>query len=246
MNVSDLYKFSLGQYGSVFVNGGSGGKQFSLLGSAKYLIGAIQVTSNRELTSADNSFVYLNAADVSPMFYGTSYGGSITLQFNGKDIDATNNTIKIRNSVDWSMIRDGNSVNYWSRGQSDSSLGLTALIIGAGAAPPTATKYYILNKNDAAKTIQLATSVGGSPISLNSQIDILSNYNKRALTLPAIEAQTTYGIELATDGDVLNSDNPIFASGDNIIEGSVLYGRWNFIRVGARVNVILYLIPKII
>mgnify|MGYP003119866422 CR=1 FL=1 len=245
MNVSDLYKFSLGQYGSVFVSGGAAGQQFSLLGSAKYLIGAIQVTSNRELTSADNSFVYLNAADINPMFYGTSYGGSITLQFRGIDIDATNNTIKIRNSVDWNMIRDGNSVNYWSRGQADSSLGLSAVTITASTAPTTAVKYYIINKNDGDKTIQLATSVGGSPISLNSQTDI-SVGNLRALTLPALEPQTTNKIELAADGDVLNCDNPIFASGDNIIEGSVLYGRWNFVRVGARVNAILYLIPKII
>jgi len=245
MNVSDLYKFSLGQYGSVFLAGGSGGKQFSLLGSAKYLIGAIQITSNRELSSADNSFVFLNAAESNPLFYGTSYGGSITLQFDGKDVNTTNNTIKIRNSVDWNIIREGNSLNYWIRGQVDSSFGLTPLTIGGGAAPTTATKYYIINKNDANKTIQLATSVGGSAINLQQQVDI-TNSNRRALTLPAIEAQTINKIEIATDGDNTNSDNPIFVSGDNIVEGSVLYGRWNFVRIGGHVNAIIYLIPKII
>lgn len=245
MNVSDLYKFSLGQYGSVFVNGGNSGQQFSLLGSAKYLIGAIQITSNRELMSADNSFVYLNAAESSSLYYGTSFGGSITLQFDGRDVDTTNNTIKIRNSVDWSIIREGNTVNYWKRGQIDSSLGLNSLSITSGNAPNSATIYYIINKNDSDKTIQLATSVNGSAISLQQQVDI-SNTNRRALTLPAIVAQSTALIEYTTDADSDNSNNPIFASGDNIIEGSVLYGRWNFVRVGARVNAIIYLIPKII
>jgi len=245
MNVSDLYKFSLGQYGSVFVNGGSGGQQFSLLGSAKYLIGAIQILSNRELSSADNSFVYLNCAEMHPLYYGTSYGGSITLQFKGNDVNTTDNTIKIRNSIDWNIIREGNTVNYWRRGQTDSSLGLTPTTISSSVAPTTANKYYIINKNDSNRTIQLAVSDGGSAISLQQQSDS-SNGNLRALTLPALEVQTTSKIEVITDADTLNSDNPIFVSGNNIVEGSVLYGRWNFVRVGANVNVVAYLIPKII
>ena len=47
MNVSDLYKFSLGQYGSVSLKSE---EQLSLIGSSKYLIGAIQILSNREVT----------------------------------------------------------------------------------------------------------------------------------------------------------------------------------------------------
>ena len=79
MNVSDLYKFSLGQYGSVSLDSA---EQLSLIGSSKYLIGAIHMVSNRESSSVDNSFQYLVADEMSPLYWGTHSGASIVLQFN--------------------------------------------------------------------------------------------------------------------------------------------------------------------
>ena len=97
MNVSDLYNFSLGQYGSVTLDSS---EQLSLIGSSKYLIGAIHILSNRESSSTDNSFQYLVANDINPLYWGTHSGGSMVLQFNGENVSSANDTIKINNSVD--------------------------------------------------------------------------------------------------------------------------------------------------
>ena len=135
MNVSDLYKFSLGQYGSVSLDTN---EQLSLIGSSNYLIGAIQMLSNRETTAADNSFQYLVANDGNPLYWGTHSGASYVLQFSGLNVSSANDTIKVDNSVDWQYIRVGHTCNYWSRGQSDSSLGLTSYAIGSSNAPHSA------------------------------------------------------------------------------------------------------------
>lgn len=244
MNVSDLYSFSLGQYGSVTLDSQ---EQLSLLGSSKYLIGAIQILSNRENTSADNSFQYLVADSGQPLFWGTHSGASYVLQFDGANVSSTNDTIKINNSMDWKYIRVGHTCNYWSRGQTDSSLGLTSYAIGAANAPHVATTYHVISKNENNKTIQLATSAGGAPINLTVQSDSLSSGdNKRALTFPAITSQTTETIVDVMDADGQNHNAALFASGDNIVEGAVLYGRWNFVRMGQYVRAVAYLIPKMI
>ena len=65
MNIDDLSKFSLGQYGSVSLDSG---EQLSLIGSSKYLIGAIHILSNRESSATDNSFQYLIANDLNPLY----------------------------------------------------------------------------------------------------------------------------------------------------------------------------------
>ena len=98
MNVSDLYNFSLGQYGSVSLDSQ---EQLSLIGSSKYLIGAIQILSNRESSSVDNSFKYLNADNTGPLYWGTHYGGSIVLQFKGVDVSSANDTIKVSKNIDF-------------------------------------------------------------------------------------------------------------------------------------------------
>ena len=244
MNVSDLYKFSLGQYGSVSLDSD---EQLSLIGSSKYLIGAIHIVSNRESSSTDNSFKYLVADEMSPLYWGTHSGASIVLQFDGTDVSSANDTIKINNSVDWKYIRVGHTCNYWSRGQSDSSLGLTSYAIGASNAPHSAATYHVVSKNENNKTIQLATSAGGSPINLTVQADSLSSGdNKRALTFPAITSQTTNTIIDAIDGDGQNHSAGPFVAGDNIVEGVILYGKWSFVKMGSYVRAIAYLIPKII
>ena len=94
MNINDLYNFSLGQYGSVSLDNN---EQLSLLGSSKYLIGAIHIVSNRESSSIDNSFKYLVADDLHPLYWGTHSGGSMVLQFEGANVDSTNDTIKVNN-----------------------------------------------------------------------------------------------------------------------------------------------------
>ena len=241
MNVNDLSKFSLGQYGSVSLDSA---EQLSLLGSNKYLIGAIQILSNRENTAADNSFKYLNADSSSPNFWGTSYGGNMVLQFNGAEVNSSARTIKINNSVDWQHIRVGNSCNYWKRGQTDSTFGLTSTTVDSSTTPQSATTYYVISKNEQNKTIQLATSVGGTAIGITTQTD--SSRPLRALTFPALIAQSENLISEALDADVANQDADQFTDGDNIVEGAVLYGRWNFVRMGSFVRAIAYLIPKII
>ena len=146
MNINDLSKFSLGQYGSVTLDTG---EQLSLIGSSKYLIGAIHILSNRESSATDNSFKYLVADDLHPLYWGTHSGASYVLQFDGVNVSSANDTIKVNNSMDWKYIRVGHTCNYWSRGQSDSSLGLTSTALGSGvAAPQSATPYYVVSKNE--------------------------------------------------------------------------------------------------
>ena len=244
MNVSDLYKFSLGQYGSVTLDTG---EQLSLIGSSKYLIGAIHILSNRESSATDNSFKYLVADEMSPLYWGTHSGASMVLQFDGKDVSSANDTIKITNSLDWKYIRVGHTCNYWSRGQTDSSLGLTSYAIGNVNAPHSAATYHVISKNENDKTIKLSLSAGGAPIDLTVQADSLSSGdNKRALTFPAITSQTTETIIDAIDGDGQNHDAGPFVAGDNIVEGVIMYGRWNFVRLGGYVRAVAYLIPKMI
>ena len=241
MNVSDLSKFSLGQYGSVSLDSN---EQISLIGSSKYLIGAIHIVSNRESSATDNSFKYLVADDFNPLFWGTHSGGSMVLQFDGTDVSSANDTIKVSKNLDFRHIRIGHTCNYWSRGQSDSSLGLTSYAIGASNAPHSAATYHVVSKNESKGTIQLATSAGGAVIDLTIQANATGS--RRALTFPAITSQTTALIEDAIDADDQNHDAAVFTDGDNIVEGVILYGRWNFLRMGTHVRAIAYLIPKII
>tara|TARA_Y100000592_G_scaffold52928_2_gene83605 strand:+ start:3252 stop:3977 length:726 start_codon:yes stop_codon:yes gene_type:complete len=241
MNVNDLSKFSLGQYGSVTLDSG---EQLSLLGSSKYLIGAIHILSNRESSAIDNSFQYLVADDMHPLYWGTHFGGSMVLQFNGNNVSSANDTIKITNSLDWKYIRVGHTCNYWKRGQTDSSLGLSSYTIGTSTAPHSATTYYVVSKNENDKTIQLSTSLGGSPSNLTSQLDVAGS--KRCLTFPAIVEQSTALIEDCLDADDVNHTAGPFVAGDNIVEGVILYGRWNFVRLGQFVRAVAYLIPKMI
>ena len=240
MNVDDLSKFSLGQYGSVTLNST---EQLSLIGSSKYLIGAIHILSNRESSSVDNSFTYLISNDLNPLFWGTHYGGSMVLQFDGADVSSANDTIKINNSLDWKYIRVGHTCNYWKRGQSDSSLGLTSSTL-ATTAPHSVDTYYVVSKNENDRTIQLSTSAGGSPSNLTVQSDVAGS--KRALTFPAIEQQSVAKIEDTLDADDDNHNAAIFVAGDNIVEGIILYGKWNFVKMGTYVRAVAYLIPKII
>ena len=244
MNINDLYKFSLGQYGSVSLDNN---EQLSLLGSSKYLIGAIHIVSNRESSSIDNSFKYLVADEGNPLYWGTHSGASYVLQFDGVNVSSANDTIKVNNSMDWKYIRVGHTCNYWSRGQTDSSLGLTSYAIGNSNAPHSAATYHVVHKNENDRTIKLATSAGGTPIDLTVQSDSTSSGdNKRALTFPAITSQTTNTIIDEIDGDGQNHNAGPFVDGDNIVEGVILYGRWNFVRMGGYVRAIAYLIPKII
>ena len=245
MNINDLYKFSLGQYGSVTLDGT---ERLSLLGSSKYLIGAIQILANRENTSTDNSFIYLVSNELSPLYWGTHYGASMVLQFDGVNVSSANDTIKINNSMDWRYIRVGHTCNYWSRGQTDSSLGLTSYAITDSTTNPvSANTYHVISKNENNKTIQLSASAGGSPVNLTVQSDSTSSGdNKRALTFPAIESQTTNKIIDTIDGDGQNHNAGPFVAGDNIVEGAIMYGRWNFAFTGAYVRAVAYLIPKMI
>jgi hypothetical protein len=241
MNIDDLSKFSLGQYGSVTLDTA---EQLSLIGSSKYLIGAIHILSNRESSATDNSFQYLVANDLHPLYWGTHFGGSMVLQFDGVNVDSTNDTIRVNNSVDWNFIRVGHTFNYYKRGQSDSSLGLTTATIDNSTAPHSATTYYVVEKNEYSRTIKVSTSHNGSPINLTQQSDVAGS--KRALVFPAIEQQTTAKIEDILDADDANHDAGPFVAGDNIVEGVILYGRWNFVRLGQHVRACAYLIPKII
>ena len=242
MNINDLSKFSLGQYGSVTLDTA---EQLSLIGSSKYLIGAIHILSNRESSATDNSFKYLVADDLHPLYWGTHSGGSMVLQFEGVNVDSTNDTIKINNSVDWKFIRVGHTCNYFARGQSDSSLGLTSCVIDTGNFHPTTANrvYTVIEKNEHNKTIKLKDS-SGATTNLTTQSDAAGS--KRALVFPAITAQTTALIEDAIDADDANHDAGPFVAGDNIVEGVILYGRWNFVRLGSHVRACAYLIPKII
>ena len=243
MNVSDLYKFSLGQYGSVSLKSN---EQLSLLGSSKYLIGAIQILSNREVTSADNSFKWLVSNEGTPLYWGTHFGASRVLQFNGPNVSSANDTIKVNNSLDWQHIRVGHSCNYWKRGQTDSSFGLGSASIGS-ATSPIGTPYWVVEKNERDRTVKLGLIPGGPPISLTAQSDSTSSGdNKRALTFPAITSQTTNTIIDAIDGDGQNHSAGPFVAGDNIVEGVILYGKWSFVKMGSYVRAIAYLIPKII
>ena len=243
MNVSDLYKFSLGQYGSVSLKSN---EQLSLLGSSKYLIGAIQILSNREVTSADNSFKWLVSNEGTPLYWGTHFGASRVLQFNGPNVSSANDTIKVNNSLDWQHIRVGHSCNYWKRGQTDSSFGLGSASIGS-ATSPIGPPYWVVEKNERDRTVKLGLVPGGPPINLTTQSDSLSSGdNLRALAFPAITSITTNKVIDELDADGANHDATAFSDGENIIEGSVLYGRWNFIRMGAHVRAVAYLIPKII
>ena len=232
MNVSDLYNFSLGQYGSVTLDTN---EQLSLIGSSKYLIGAIHILSNRESSATDNSFKYLVANDLHPLYWGTHFGGSMVLQFNGEN-----------NSVDWKFIRPGHTCNYFARGQSDSSLGLTSCVIdGSNFHPTTANRVYtVVEKNDYNRTLKLKDS-SGAIVNLTTQSSDVAG-SKRALVFPAITAQTTALIEDILDADDANHDAGPFVAGDNIVEGVILYGRWNFVRLGQHVRACAYLIPKII
>ena len=241
MNIDDLSKFSLGQYGSVSLDSG---EQLSLIGSSKYLIGAIHILSNRESSATDNSFQYLIANDLNPLYFGTHYGGSMVLQFTGNNVSSSADTIKVDNTLDWKYIRVGHTCNYYQRGQSDSSLGLTTATIDGSTAPHSATTYYVVSKNDSNKTIQLSTSADGAPINLTQQSDVAGS--KRALVFPAISQQTQALIEDTMDADDANHTAAAFTAGDNIVEGVILYGRWNFVRLGLFVRATAYIIPKII
>tara|TARA_Y100000592_G_scaffold96813_1_gene166040 strand:- start:2079 stop:2810 length:732 start_codon:yes stop_codon:yes gene_type:complete len=243
MNIDDLSKFSLGQYGSVTLDSA---EQLSLIGSSKYLIGAIHILSNRESSSTDNSFQYLVANDINPLYWGTHSGGSMVLQFNGENINSTDDTIQINNSLDWKFIRPGHTCNYFARGQSDSSLGLTSCVIdGSNFHPTTANRVYtVVEKNDYNRTLKLKDS-SGAIVNLTTQSPDVAG-SKRALVFPAITAQTTALIEDSLDADDANHDAGPFVAGDNIVEGVILYGRWNFVKLGAYVRAVAYLIPKII
>tara|TARA_R100001443_G_scaffold28962_1_gene42215 strand:- start:1366 stop:2043 length:678 start_codon:yes stop_codon:yes gene_type:complete len=219
-------------------------EQLSLIGSNKYLIGAIHILSNRESSATDNSFVYLVSNDLNPLYWGTHYGASMVLQFDGVNVDSTNDTIKINNSVDWQYIRVGHSFNYFKRGQTDSSLGMTTGTIDGSNTPHGVTTYYVIDKNESNKTIKISTSLNGSAANLTQQSDVAGS--KRALVFPAIEQQTTAKIENCIDADSANHDAGPFVAGDNIVEGVILYGRWNFVRIGQFVRAVAYLIPKII
>lgn len=48
------------------------------------------------------------------------------------------------------------------------------------------------------------------------------------------------------DADDANHTAAAFTAGDNIVEGVILYGRWNFVRLGLFVRATAYIIPKII
>ena len=241
MNVSDLYKFSLGQYGSVSLDSQ---EQLSLIGSSKYLIGAIQILSNRESSSADHSFKYLVADDGNPLYWGTHSGGFMVLQFDGTDVSSANDTIKVSKNLDFRHIRIGHTCNYWSRGQSDSSLGLTSYAIGSVNPPHSAETYHVVAKSEANGTIQLSEDAGGAVVDLTVQANAVGT--RRALTFPAITSQTTALVEDALDADDQNHNATVFADGDNIVEGAMLYGRWNFVRMGVSVRAVAYLIPKMI
>lgn len=241
MNIDDLSKFSLGQYGSVTLDND---EQLSLIGSSKYLIGAIHILSNRESSATDNSFKYLIADDLNPLYFGTHFGGSMVLQFTGVNVSSAGDSIKVNNTLDWKYIRVGHTCNYYKRGQSDSSLGLTTASIDGSTAPHSATTYYVVSKNDNNNTIQLSTSAGGSPVNLTQQSDVVGS--KRALVFPAIAQQTTALIEDCMDADDANHTAAVFTAGDNIVEGVILYGRWNFVRLGSYVRATAYIIPKII
>ena len=244
MNINDLYKFSLGQYGSVSLDSS---EHLSLLGSSKYVIGAIHVLSNRESSAVDNSFLYLVADAGNPLYWGTHSGASYVLQFNGANVSSANDTIKINNSLDWKYIRVGHTCNYWSRGQTDSSLGLTSYAIGPVSPPHSAATYHVVYKNENDRTIKLATSAGGAPINLTTQSDSTSSGdNLRALTFPAITSQTKDTIIDEIDADGQNHSAVPFYGGDNIVEGVIMYGRWNYVELGNYVRAIAYLIPKII
>ena len=92
--------------------------------------------------------------------------------------------------------------------------------------------------------MKVSTSPDGSPINLTQQSDVASS--KRALVFPAIREQSTARIEDILDADDANHDAGPFVAGDNIVEGVILYGRWNFVRLGQHVRACAYLIPKII
>tara|TARA_R100000458_G_C8273397_1_gene248290 strand:+ start:1516 stop:2241 length:726 start_codon:yes stop_codon:yes gene_type:complete len=241
MNINDLSKFSLGQYGSVKLTSGN---ELSLLGSSKYLIGALHILSNRESTSQDYSFVSLNCCESSPLYWGTSFGGNRVLQFDGNNVSTSDNTIKVDNSVDWQYIRVGSTCNYWKRGQGDSGLGLTSTALSASTLPQSATQYFVVSKDERNKTIQLSTTLTGAPISLQSQSQF--DYPKRALTFPSIQAHSEARIQIALDADSDNNTGGVFTSGDNIVEGVILYGRWNYVCIGTNVGAVAYLIPRIL
>mgnify|MGYP003137295249 CR=1 FL=1 len=244
MNVNDLSKFSLGQYGSVTLDTL---EQLSLIGSSKYLIGAIHILSNRESSAIDNSFTYLVADDMHPMYWGTHFGGSMVLQFSGLDIDTGDATIKVKNSLDWKYIRVGHTCNYFSRGNSDIGIGLNdSSIDNSNFHPTTANRIYtVIEKNEHNKTIKLQdSSVGSGQANVVRQLD--AGGPLRALVFPAITAQTTSLIENAIDADVANHTAGPFVAGDNIVEGVIMYGRWNFVRMGQYVRAVAYLIPKMI
>ncbi len=243
MNIDDLSKFSLGQYGSVTLDSA---EQLSLIGSSKYLIGAIHILSNRESSSTDNSFQYLVANDINPLYWGTHSGGSMVLQFNGENINSTDDTIQINNSLDWKFIRPGHTCNYFKRGQSDSGIGLiTSTIDSTDFHPTTSTRVYtVVEKNDHNRTIKLKDSTGAI-VNLTAQSPDVAG-SKRALVFPAITAQTTALIEDCIDADDDNHNAGPFVAGDNIVEGVILYGRWNFVKLGTYVRAVAYLIPKII
>ena len=116
MNIDDLSKFSLGQYGSVSLDSG---EQLSLIGSSKYLIGAIHILSNRESSATDNSFQYLIANDLNPLYFGTHYGGSMVLQFAGNNVSSSADTIKVDNGLSYfngdrncSVYNEADAVDY--------------------------------------------------------------------------------------------------------------------------------------
>ena len=100
MNTTDLSKFSLGQYGSVFLDNAA---ELDLIGSTRYVIGAIQFID--ATLGPEHLATCANSAAFS---VGDYFGGKNVHTFQAGDVNLTDNTIAVKEGA----LKIGDTVNF--------------------------------------------------------------------------------------------------------------------------------------
>jgi len=247
MNINDLAKNQLGQYGSVVLD--ASGETLNLVGSEQYVVTAIQCL-------ADADFNYLTACtNKCTTTLCTSFGGeNIVRVKSAADIDDTNNRIRVHGSF-YKSIQVGDTFNYVAMDGTKPD-GITAANMDSTIVP-----YYVTAKG---KSVSATTaSISGARndsgegwLQISTDATTANNitdfanaaFGKHAhkLVFPAITAPTLALFE--ADVDANTEDN--FTGGGHILDtsltfvaGTTIYGRWSYVDANTN-GIICYLGPK--
>jgi hypothetical protein len=223
MNTTDLSKFSLGQYGSVFLDNAA---ELDLLGSTRYVIGAIQFID--ATLGPEHLMTCANSAAFS---VGDYFGGKNVHTFQAGDVDLSNDTIKVKEGA----LKIGDTVNFCIP-EGGALSGLTAIDADA----ISSMTYHVVSEERG--KVKFSATAGGSVVNITAAT---AGYTYK-ISSPAMTAVTEAlvrdALDISTDDDVSNV--PVW-SADAFVDGMVIYGRWNYIKMNSTTcQAIAYLAPK--